>query len=112
MEIWHNPRCRKSREGLQFLQDKGLSPEVKEYMKEGVSRDELKEVLSKLNISATDLLRKNEKIYKEEYKGSDLSEDQWIDIMVSNPQLIERPIIINGNKAVIGRPTEKIEEVI
>lgn len=110
--IYHNPRCTKSRQGLAFLNEKGIDPEIKEYLKEGVSADELKEVVGLLGIKPEALIRKSEADYKENFKGKDLSDDQWIEAMVNYPKLIERPIIIHGDKAVIARPTELIQELL
>ena len=106
MKIYHNPRCRKSRETLELILEKGASPEVIEYQKTPPSEQELKEVLGKLGISADKLLRKGEKVFKENFKGMSFSDDEWVKIMVDNPVLIERPIVIEGDKAVIGRPPE------
>jgi arsenate reductase len=110
--IYHNPRCTKSRQGLAFLNEKGIDPEIKEYLKEGVSANELKEVVGLLGIKPDALIRKSEADYKENFKGKDLSDDQWIEAMVNYPKLIERPIIIHGDKAVIARPTELIQELL
>ena len=110
--IYHNPRCTKSRQGLAFLKEKGIEPEVIEYLKEIPAVDELKLVLAKLGMKPLDLVRKGEAYYKDHYKGKDLNDEEWIDAMIAYPKLIERPIIINGNKAVIGRPTEKILELM
>lgn len=112
MVIYHNPRCTKSREGLALLQEKNKEFDVREYLKECFTRTELQEVLKKLKIQPSELLRRNEKIYKEEYKGKEIREEEWIEIMIQHPQLIERPIIVNGNKAVIGRPKERILEIM
>lgn len=112
MVIYHNPRCTKSREGVALLQEKNKEFEVREYLKESFTRTELQEVLKKLKIQPSELLRRNEKIYKEEYKGKEIREEEWIEIMIQHPQLIERPIIVNGNKAVIGRPKERILEIM
>lgn len=112
IRIYHNQRCMKSRLGLALLEEKGVTPEIIYYMKDGVDKQDLSETIQKLGIKPTDLLRKNEAIFKEEYKGKDLSDEEWIDAMVKHPKLIERPIVINGNKAVIGRPTERILEVL
>ena len=112
MKIYHNPRCRKSRETLALLEEKGQSPEVVEYLKDVPSKEELKEVLSLLGISAEKLLRKGEAIFKENFKGKTLSDDEWIAAMVEFPKLIERPIVIHKGKAVIGRPPENVLEII
>ncbi len=112
VKIYHNPRCTKSRQTLQLLRDNGVEPEIIEYLKDIPTADELKAVLKKLNISAWDLLRRKEAIFKEQYKGKELSEDEWILAMIEHPKLIERPIVIKGNKAEIGRPPEKVLEII
>jgi arsenate reductase len=112
MKIFHNPRCRKSRETLAILHDKNKEPEIIEYLNNPPNVKELKEILSMLNIQAHDLIRTGEAIYKEQFKGKTLNNDQWIEAMIENPKLIERPIVISGNKAVIGRPPEKVLEII
>ena len=111
MKIYHNPRCRKSREGVQYLIDKKLNFEIIDYLKEGVSENDIKSILNKLKISAINLVRKNEKIWKENYKGKELKEEEIISILCKEPKLIERPIIVYKNKAVIGRPKENIEKL-
>ena len=112
MKIYHNPRCRKSREGLAILEESGKSFEIVEYLKEIPTAEELKDVISKLGIPAERLLRKGEVDYKENFKGKALSDDEWIEAMIQYPKLIERPIVINGDKAVIGRPPEDIRGII
>lgn len=112
MKIYHNPRCRKSRETLQLLNEKGYEPEIIEYLKVVPSKEELKNLLQLLGISAEKLLRKGEKDYKEQLKGKDLSESQIIDKMIEFPKLIERPIVVNNKKAVIGRPPENVLEIL
>ena len=112
VKIYHNPRCTKSRQALAMLEEKKEDIEVIEYLKDLPTKKELKQVLKQLNMSAEELLRKNEKIYKEEYKGKDLSEVEWIEAMIKHPKLIERPIVIKDGKAVIARPTEKLLEVL
>ncbi|KAF9658171.1 arsenate reductase (glutaredoxin) [Tenacibaculum sp. ZH5_bin.1] len=112
IKIYHNPRCSKSRQGLEIIENSGKEFETVKYLDTTPSTEELKEVISLLNISPIDLVRKNEKIWKEEYKGRELSDAEIIKALVDNPKLIERPIVINGNKAVIGRPPENIKEII
>lgn len=112
MKIYHNPRCTKSRQGLAFLKDQNIDPEVIEYLKTPISKDELEDLLKKLAIPAIDLIRKNEAIWKQEFKNKSLSESDLIDAMIEYPKLIERPIIVKGDKAVIGRPTEIIKTII
>ena len=109
--IYHNARCSKSRQGLAFLGENGIDPTIKEYLKEDLSEDELRSVLKALGIEAKDLIRKNEVDYKENFKGKEMSEDDWVKAMVKYPKLIERPIVIKDGKAVIGRPMEKIAEL-
>jgi len=112
IKIYHNNRCSKSRCGLEILEKSGKDFEVVPYLENTPSKDELKHILSLLNIKAEGLIRKNEAIWKENFKGKELSEAQLIDAMVKFPKLIERPIILNGKKAVIGRPPEKILDII
>lgn len=112
IKVYHNPKCSKSRCALDHLHEKGLDFEVIEYMKALPTVKELKKVLSQLNIKAEDLIRKNEAEYKENFKGKDLTEDQWIDAMIKFPKLIERPIVIKDGRAIIARPTERIEELL
>lgn len=110
--IYHNNRCSKSRSACKILEEKGVAHQVRYYLDEAPSRVELKDLLKKLNMPAFDLIRKNEAVFKENYKGKDLSEEEWIEAMMEHPRLIERPILIRGNKAIIGRPTEKVEEFL
>ena len=108
IKIYHNPRCSKSRQGVSYLEENNKEFEIIKYLDNPLINEELSEIVSFLNITPIELVRKNEKIWKENYKGKVLSDSEIIDAMVKNPKLIERPIIINGNKAVIGRPTENI----
>lgn len=112
MIIYHNPRCRKSREGLAYLDEKGKSYEVKEYLKNPLSKTDLQSLIARMGIKPSELIRKNEKIYKENYRGKDIQEEEWISIMLEHPSLIERPIIDNGERAVIGRPKEEIDKLL
>lgn len=112
MVIYHNPRCSKSRQTLQLLEEKGVSPEVVLYLDDVPSKSDLKSILKKLNISADQLIRKGEKDFKENFKGKYLSEDQWIDAMIKFPKLIERPIVVSNEKAIIGRPPEKVLDIL
>ena len=112
MEIFHNPRCSKSRQTLALLDKKGLNPTVKLYLTDIPTSEELKTILAKLGIEAEQLVRKGEQVFKEEYKGKELTEDEWISAMVKHPKLIERPILINKDKAAIGRPPEKVLDIL
>ena len=110
--IYHNPRCRKSREGLTVLEESGQAFEIVKYLDQPLSKTDLEEIISKLGIKPIDLIRKNEAIWKSDYKGKDLSDDAIISAMVEHHKLIERPIVVNGQKAVIGRPAENILNII
>ncbi|MBD3638670.1 MAG: arsenate reductase (glutaredoxin) [Crocinitomicaceae bacterium] len=112
MIIWHNNRCRKSRETLQLMEGKTTDFEIVNYLETPPSKAELKEVIAMLGIKPHDLIRKGEAEYKDNFKGKDLSDDQWLDAMVKYPKLIERPIVIKGNQAIIGRPPEKVLELL
>ena len=112
MQIYHNPRCRKSRETLELLTENGQEPEVILYLQTPPTRKELQALLRKLRIPAESLLRKGEAIYKEHFKGKNLSEEEWIEAMVEHPILIERPIVVQGDRAVIGRPPERVLELL
>lgn len=109
--ILHNARCRKSREGLTYLESMTESLKVIEYLKEPLDKTSLKKIIAKLDITAEQLLRKNEAVYREKYKGKSLTEDQWIDAMIENPKLIERPIVIKADKAIVARPASRISEL-
>lgn len=110
--IYHNTRCKKSREGLELLEKSGKEFQVREYLKEPLSEEELEKLLDKMSLSPIQLVRKNEKIWKEEYRDKDLSDKELIHVMVKHPKLIERPIVENEREAVIGRPASDIEKVL
>ncbi|MBI1195117.1 MAG: arsenate reductase (glutaredoxin) [Gammaproteobacteria bacterium] len=111
--IYHNPRCSKSRQTLQILQEAGVEPEVVEYLKTPPDAKRLSGILKKLGITARDLLRKGEQAYQDEgLADSARSEAEIIDAMVRNPILIERPIVVRGDRAVIGRPPEGVRDLL
>lgn len=112
IKIYHNPRCGKSREGLAILQESKLPFEIVNYLENPLSKDELTDIIKLLGIPPIDLVRKKETIWKENYKGKKLSDSEIIAAMIENPKLIERPIVINNNKAVIGRPPELIKPIL
>ncbi|MDV7188396.1 arsenate reductase (glutaredoxin) [Lutibacter sp. TH_r2] len=112
MKIYHNPRCSKSRQGLAILEETNVNFETIKYLDTPISKEELTEIISLLNISPIELVRKNETIWKENFKGKVLSDKEIINAMVQNPKLIERPIVINNGKAVIGRPPELIKNIL
>lgn len=110
--IYHNPRCSKSRAGVQLLEHLEKPFKTVLYMEDHLSYEQLEEIIKKLGIRPFELLRRNEPVWKEVYKDKNLTDSEIINLMITNPQLIERPIVVNGNKAVIGRPTEKIALIL
>jgi arsenate reductase len=111
--IYHNPRCSKSRRTLELLEARGIELKIVDYVKEPPSAAELKSILKKLGMKPRDLLRQGEARYAElRLNDCDLSDGALIDLMVANPILIERPIVVNGSKAKIGRPPEKVLEIL
>ncbi|MBK0402462.1 arsenate reductase (glutaredoxin) [Adhaeribacter sp. BT258] len=112
LKIYHNTMCSKSRCTLDLLKESGQPYELVEYLKNAPSETELKEILQKLHLKPEQLLRKGEKLFKEKFAGQTYSDEEWIKIMAQNPVLIERPIVINGDKAVIGRPPERILSIL
>ncbi len=112
MKIYHNPRCSKSRQTLNLLKEQGIEPEIVLYLDTPPSKRELQTLVKQLNIKPSQLLRKGEKIYKEQFKGKEVSEAEWIDIMMEYPKLIERPIVVKDGKAVLGRPPENVLDLL
>ena len=110
--LYHNPRCSKSRQALALLKEKGIEPEIHEYLKTPISKEQLEEILALLNISASDLIRSSEDTYKELGLSKNDSEEQLIDAMVKYPKLIQRPIYVNNGKAAVGRPPEDILTIV
>ena len=108
MKIYHNPRCSKSRDTLKILLSKTNEITVINYLKNPMTFDELKNIIEKLSIQPIELIRKNESIWKENYKSKKLNNNEIIQIMLDKPKLMERPIVINNKKAVIGRPPENV----
>ena len=112
IQILHNARCGKSRDCLAFLTESGKEFEVIKYLETVPTFEELKEIISKLGIKPIDLVRKKEPIWLENFKTKALSDNEIIEAMVANPILIERPIVINGKKAVIARPLENAKSIL
>ena len=113
VEIYHNPRCSKSRQTLQLLQENGVEPEITEYLKTPPDEASLKKILNMLGLEPRELMRTKESEYKElGLDNPDLSRDQLIKAMVDNPKLIERPIVIKNGKAALGRPPEKVLDIL
>jgi len=110
--IWHNPRCSKSRQTMGILEENGIEAEVVKYLEETPSVGEIKAVLKKLNISARELMRTKEAIYKELGLKDENDEQKLIEAMAAHPKLIERPVVIKDDKAVLGRPPEKVLELL
>jgi len=107
--IYHNPRCRKSRAGLEYLKSKDVNFQIIEYINNGLSEDELREILLKMNLDPIELVRKQEDIFKKELKGKSFTKDEWIRIICDNPKLLQRPIVVAKHKAVLGDPPENID---
>ena len=112
MIIYHNPRCSKSREALDILHKNNCTVEIREYLKVPPTKKELKELIAKLNCRAFDLVRKKEELFIQKFKNKNFTESEWIQILSEHPVLIERPIVIDGYKAVIGRPPELVIDLI
>ncbi|MFV0593173.1 MAG: arsenate reductase (glutaredoxin) [Draconibacterium sp.] len=112
MKIYHNPRCSKSRNGLKFLEEKGCEFEIVKYLEKGISEKELTEIIALTGKKPFDFVRTHEQDYKDLYKGKVLSDEEWIKVLVKNPKLLHRPIVVNGDKAVLGNPPENINEIL
>ncbi len=111
IKIYHNPRCKKSRAGLEYLKSKGVDFEIIEYLKNPITEDEFKDILMKLNLRPLDMIRTQEDIYKKQFKGKNFTDDEWVKIMVENPKLIKRPIVVKDYKAVWADPPENMDEL-
>ncbi len=110
--IYHNPRCSKSRETLEILETKKADYKVIKYLDIPLSEEKLGKIVKLLKIKPIELIRKNESIWKENFKHLNFTDKELIQVMAKYPQLIERPIVINGNKATIGRPPKKVIDII
>jgi arsenate reductase len=106
--IYHNPRCSKSRQTLALLEENGVDPDIVLYLKQPPTASQLRELLGKLGLAAADLLRRGEEAYSESGLGPDSSERDIVQAMVAHPRLIERPIVVRGDRAVLGRPPENV----
>ena len=109
--IYHNPKCRKSRAGLDFLKEKGLEFTIVEYIKNPISREVLKDILMKMNVRPRELVRTQEDVYKSDFAGKEFNDEEWIDILLEYPRLIKRPIVVKGYRAVIAEPPEEIDRL-
>lgn len=110
--IYHNPRCRKSREGLELVEQSGLPYRVVEYLKTPLDKAGISDLLQKLGMDAEALIRKNEAVWKENFRGLELNEPQLIAAIADHPKLMERPVVVRGEQAVIGRPASNISELL
>jgi arsenate reductase len=110
--IYHNPRCSKSRQTLALIQEKGVEPDIIEYLNSPPSETELDSILTKLGKEPAELLRTGEDEFRQYFKGRDLSRAETINLMVHCPKVIERPIVVNGDKAAVGRPPESVLDIL
>lgn len=112
LTIFHNPKCSKSRETLALLRNRGLEPNIVEYLESPPSAAELARIVKQLGIAPEALVRRGEDVYKSKYAGRTLSDAEWIKAMVADPVLIERPIVVANGRAAIGRPPERVLELL
>ncbi len=112
LKIYHNPRCRKSRAGLQYLRERTTGFEIIDYIKDGITVEEIREILLKMNVSPKDLVRTQEELYKKELKGKQFTNEEWISILCENPKLIRRPVVVGKHKAIIGDPPDELEKLL
>jgi arsenate reductase (glutaredoxin) len=110
--IYHNPQCKKSRTGLQYLREKGVTFEIIEYLKNSLTEKKLETLLIKLNKKAVDVIRTQEEYFKKNLKGKKFNEHEWVRIIIENPRLLQRPVIESEFKAVIGDPVENIDAIL
>jgi len=112
LTIYYNPRCSKSRATLAILREHGADPRVIDYVATPPTAAELRAIVAKLGIKAEQLVRRKEEIFKSKYAGKELTDEQWIAAMVADPILIERPIVVAGDEAELGRPPERVERLL
>jgi len=110
--IYHNPKCSKSRAALAILETRGIQPNVIEYLKTPPSTETLRAIVAKLGVAPEQIVRKGEQVYKEVLAGKALTDTEWIEAMAAHPILIERPIVVRGERAVVGRPPENVERLL
>ena len=110
--IYHNPRCSKSRKTLALLQENGIEPTVVEYLKNPPDKRELEMITRKLGVQPEQIVRRGEESFKQNFKGKTLDDDQWLEALAQHPILIERPIVVKGDRAVIGRPPENVLDLV
>ena len=112
IKIYHNPRCKKSREGLEYLKKKVSEVTIIDYLKCGLKKEDLKEILLKSNLPVESLIRNKEEYFKKELKNRKFNEDEWIKIIIENPKLLKRPVVVTKTKAALGQPVENINKII
>lgn len=112
MILYHNPECSKSTAALEMLRSKGVEPHLRLYMEDPLLPDELEDLLDLLDMEPSSLLRKEEEIWQTEFRDLELSEDEILYVLIENPELMQRPIFVNGDRAVVGRPPEKVLEIL
>ncbi len=110
--IYHNARCSKSRSACELVAGQGVDATIVEYLKTPPSKEELRALLQKLGMKPGEIVRRGEEVFKENYAGKTLADEQWLEALVAHPILIERPIVVRGDKAVIGRPPERVIELL
>lgn len=110
--IYHNPRCKKSRAGLKYLEEQNVDFQIRQYLKDPLSEKELSILLTKMHAEPAELIRKQEDYYKKDLKGKNFGKEEWIKIMTENPKLIQRPVVEKEHKAVLAQPPEKIDELL
>jgi len=110
--IYHNPRCSKSRESIAFMEQQGVAYKIIKYLDANLTSSDIKALLQKLNFSPIELVRTKDSFWQENFASQTLSDDDIVQAMVTHPQIIERPVVVNGSKAIVARPTEKIYQIL
>ena len=111
-KIYHNPKCKKSREGLEYLKAKSIDFKVINYLVEGLNADEIKEILLKSNLKPLQIVRSQEDYFKNYLKNKNFSDDEWVQIIMENPKILQRPIVVGAHKAVLANPPQNIDKLI
>jgi len=112
LKIYHNPRCKKSCEGLKYIQEKGIEHSIVKYLETGLSKNDLNEIILKINKKPLELIRTQEEFFKKELKGKNFTDNELVKIIIENPKLLQRPIVIGKYKAIMAQPASKIDELL